>query len=241
MSIISIFSTLFRLILWQPLFNLLMVFYLYLGHDFGVAIICLTALISLCLFPVQKKAFKSQIALQQIQPKLKEIQIKHKNNREKQAQAFLELYKSQKVNPFSGIFLLFLQLPILFALYRVFMKGLHQADLSNLYSFIPHPAVINPTFFGLLNLNHPSLILAIFVGLVSALQFKISSNLSLKKEKETRSKSIQGQMSYIFAAFLVFLFARFPSALSLYLVVSGIFTIIQQYFVRKEYLATLKK
>ena len=233
----NIFSTSFRVALWQPLFNLLIIFYLYLGHDFGVAIIALTVLIDLCLFPLQKKAFKSQIAFQALQPKLKEIQEKHKHDKQKQAQAFLELYKSQEVSPFSGIFLWVLQLPILFALYRVFIRGLHQSDLIYLYRFIPHPANLNPTFFGILNLNQPSLIMAILVGVVTAIQFQVSSNVGLQKNKKTaKSKMKQGIIGYIIAAFLVLLFSKFPSALSLYLIVSGIFIIIQQYLVKIEYL-----
>jgi YidC/Oxa1 family membrane protein insertase len=221
--------------LWQPLFNLLVLFYLYLpGHDFGLAVIFLTILINLLLYPIQRKAVRSQLALQAIQPKLKEIQQKYKDNKEKQVKAFIELYKSQKVNPFSGIFLLFLQLPILIALYRVFWKGFHLEDLGNLYSFVPHPSFVDPSFLGLINLNQPSVFLAIIAGLVQLVQVK-TSTLQRKKAEKSFASSFQKQMIYFFPLFLVLILLKLPSALALYLIVSGIFAIFQQYLAKKEY------
>jgi YidC/Oxa1 family membrane protein insertase len=233
-----IIGELFRTILWQPLFNLLILFYVYLpGQDFGLAIVCLTVLIRLILYPLHNKAVKSQLVLQKLQPKIKEIQAKYKDNKEKLTKEFLALYRGQKVNPFSGILLLFLQLPILFALYRVFWRGLNQESFVHLYSFVPRPEMIDPSFFGLVNLNQPSLILAVLAGAIQFFQIK-TATLNHPKSKGKKQKSfsevIQKQMNYLTPIIIVIFFSKLPSALALYLIISGIFTIFQQRLIKKK-------
>ena len=115
----------FNITLYRPLFNLLVLFYNWLPwQDFGIAIILLTIVIRVILYPISVKALNSQLTLQKLQPKLQEIQKKYKNDKEKQAKATLDLYKKEKVNPFGWILLALIQLPILIALYSVFWNGL---------------------------------------------------------------------------------------------------------------------
>src|SRR5687767_12153083 len=105
---------LFHELLYQPLFNALVFLYENVTFgDIGIAIILLTIIIRLILYPLFRKSIRNQMLLQRIQPMVKRIQEEHKENREKQAKALLELYREHKVNPFSGILLLFVQLPIL--------------------------------------------------------------------------------------------------------------------------------
>ncbi len=133
-------SNLFHEILYRPLFNALIFLYQYFSfHDLGIAIILLTIILRLILFPLFHKGAKDQAILQRLAPKIKEIQTNHKNDREKQSKALLDLYRQHKVNPFSGFLLLLVQLPILIALYRVFLNGFSVETLSNLYSFISSP------------------------------------------------------------------------------------------------------
>src|SRR5688572_820076 len=111
----------FNTVLYYPLFNLLVLIYNYLpGHDFGIAIIVLTIIIRFILYPVSVKALNSQKALQKLQPQIQELQKKYKDDKEKQAKETLELYRREKINPFSGLLLALIQLPILIALYNVF-------------------------------------------------------------------------------------------------------------------------
>lgn len=113
----------FYIILYQPLFNALVLLYDYVpGHDFGVAIIFLTLIIRFILYPISVKAVSSQKGLQKLQPKILEVQKKYKDEKEKQAKEILELYKTEKINPFSGLLLAIIQIPILIALYRVFLE-----------------------------------------------------------------------------------------------------------------------
>ena len=157
----------FDIFLYHPLFNFLVLIYNYLpGHDFGLAVILLTIIIRFILYPLSVKALNSQKVLQDLQPKLKEIQKKYKDDKEKQAKETLELYRTEKINPFSGLFLALVQLPILIALYNVFWKGLKSTELSNLYSFVANPTIINPMLFNMVDLSKPNMVFSVFSGIL---------------------------------------------------------------------------
>ena len=228
-----IFSELFRIILWQPLFNLLILLYLYLpGHDFGIAIIVLTVLIRLILWPWQKRAIKSQMVFQKIQPKIKELQKKYKNDKEKLGKEFLKLTKNYKVNPFAGLLLTLVQLPILIALYRVFWRGLDTQSFQFLYPFVQRPETLDSTFLGMIDLAQPNFVLAFLVGLFMFFQQKIYT----PQTKITKGSwgMIQAQMLYFMPMFMVLIFLKIPSALALYVCVSTLFSIFQQRLIKKD-------
>ena len=212
----------FNIILYRPLLNILILLYKYLpGHDFGVAVIILTILIKLLLYPLGNKAIKSQKALLTLQPKIKEIQEKYKDNKEEQAKALMALYKKEKISPFSGFLPLLIQLPVLIALYRVFWHGLQ-----------PEAGIINPTFFGIINLSQPNIIMALLAGIFQFIQTK----MSIPKQKNRKQDSgladqMQKQMQYFMPAFMVIILLRLPSAIGLYWITTTLFTIIQQYFI----------
>jgi YidC/Oxa1 family membrane protein insertase len=241
----NFFVKLFHTTLTEPLLNLLVIFYLYIpGKNLGVAIICLTLLIRALLYPLQEKATKSQIAMQAIQPKIKEVQKKYKDDRAKQGVEMMALYKKEKINPFSGLLVMLVQFPVLVALYRLFWQGITVDGLNGLYSFVPQPETIRSVFLGI-DLNQPSAFLAILVGIAFFLQAKTSTLSSSKKEdkdkaEKTEKKAIFGQafqkqMQYFFPIFIVMILWNLPSALGLYLLVSGVFTATQQYFIKKKY------
>jgi len=234
----NIFIKFFHITLWQPLFNLLILFYLYLGHNLGIAIICLTLLIRAILYPLQDRASRSQLALQVLQPKMKEIQKKFKGDREGQAKAMMELYKNEKINPFSSFLILLIQFPILIVLYRLFWQGIQKENFVYLYSFVQKPDVINSVFLGI-NLDKPSVLLAVIVGIAFFVQTKLSlpkkSSGQAGSKKSAFSEMFQKQMLYLFPVFMVLILLRLPSALGLYLLVGGVFTAAQQYFIRKKY------
>jgi len=228
----------FYVILYQPLFNLLVALYNYIpGHDFGVAIILLTAIIRVILYPISVKAVRSQRGLQKLQPLMQEIQKKYKDDKEKQAKEILALYKSEKINPFSGLLLALIQLPILIALYRVFWGGLNPKQLSSLYSFIFNPGQINPFFLHLVNLSKPNIIFAILAGLTQYFQTKMllpAKTPNNGGQANDLSVAMQKQMTYFMPVFTVIILLNLPSALGLYWVVSGLFSIAQQYLIFKS-------
>ena len=223
----------FFVTLYQPLFNLLILLYNWIpGHDFGLAIIALTILIRIILFPLSIRAVKSQAALQKIQPKIQEIQKKYKDDKEKQAREVLELYKKEKINPFSALMMGMVQIPILIALYHVFWKGLDPNELTILYSFVSSPGQINSLFLNIIDLSKPNLILALIAGLVQYFQTKM---LQPPKQKGAPvndfAKIMQTQMTYFLPFFTIIILISLPSALGLYWTTSGLFSIIQQYFI----------
>lgn len=225
---------LFNTFLYYPLFNLLVLIYNYLpGHDFGLAIILLTVIIRLALYPVSVKALNSQKALQKLQPQLEEIQKKYKGDREKQAKETLELYRKGKVNPFSGLLLAIVQLPILIALYKVFWQGLNSQELNNLYSFIANPGNVNPMFFNLVDLSKPNVTFAVLAGITQFWQTKMLMPKTNKNQPKSGSVAtmMQKQMVYFFPFLTAIILFKLPSALGLYWTASSIFSIAQQYFI----------
>jgi YidC/Oxa1 family membrane protein insertase len=230
----------FYIILYQPLFNCLVALYNYVpGHDFGIAIILLTLIIRIILYPLSVKAVKSQRGLQKLQPRIQEVQKKNKDNKEKQAKEILDLYKTEKINPFSGLFLAIIQLPILIALYRVFWDGLNPKQLSALYSFVANPGHISALFLNIINLSKPNLGFAVIAGLVQYFQTKMLLPQGTPKSAEQSkqadfSQIMQKQMVYFFPAFTVIILLGLPSALGLYWIATGLFSIIQQYIIFKK-------
>lgn len=228
----------FNLILYQPLFNALILLYEYLpGRDFGTAVVVLTFLIRLILYPSMAQSLKSQRVLSGLQPKIQEIQKKYKQDLSRQSRAIIELYRKEKISPLSGIFPLLIQLPILIALYRLFWKGVGAKEMSYLYSFIPNPGKIDPTFLNFLNLAQPSMVLAILAGVFQYLQSKgmiigqPASQKSLEKGGTRFSDMLQKQMLYFFPVFTVFILWNLPSALGLYWLTTTIFSIVQQHLI----------
>lgn len=227
----------FNAFLYQPLFNLLILIYNLLPkHDFGLAIIFLTIIIRIILYPLSIKTLNSQKALQKLQPKTEEIKKKFKDDKERQARETLELYRKEKINPFSGLFLVIIQFPVLIALYTVFNRGLKPEELGLLYSFIANPIQVNSMFFNIINLAKPNLIFAILASILQFFQTKMLMPKKLNNQlKETNpALMMQKQMVYVFPIITIIILINLPSALSLYWIVSGIFSIIQQYFVLKK-------
>ena len=231
----------FNLILYQPLFNALILFYEYLpGHDFGIAVIVLTVLIRFILYPLMTQSTKSQKVLSGLQPKIQEIQGKYKNDKEKQSRAIMELYQKEKINPFGGCLPLLIQLPILIALYQVFLKGFQPEAMAGLYSFVSYPGVINPIFLGLINLAESSLILAILAAVVQFFQSKMVMPPSSKKQVKGKDQMaqfsgiMQKQMLYFFPIFTFFILTRLPAALGIYWIVTSVFSIAQTHFIFKK-------
>ena len=231
----NIFSDLFNTILYQPLLNILVLLYEYFpGHDFGIAIIILTILIRLAFYPLSLKAVVSQKQLQKLQPRIKEIQEKYKNNKEEMTRAVMELYKKEKINLFSGCLPVLIQLPILFTLYQVFWKGFLPEQMALLYSFVPHPGKINPHFLNFINLSEPNFYMALLAGFSQFLQAKTADSFHAinKTSKSSQIEAmLQKQMIYLFPFLTILILSNLPSAISLYWLVSSLFTVLQQYLI----------
>jgi len=228
----SILTLLYNEILYRPLFNALIFLYNVIpGHDFGIAIIALTLGIRFILYPLSQKAIKSQKEVQDLQPKVKEIQQKYKNDKEKQGRALMELYKEHKVNPASGCLPLLAQFPILIALFSVFRTGLDPKKLDVLYGFISNPKTVNPMFLGLVDLSQKSIVLAILAGAAQFIQTKMMTPRTTPGSAQDFAGMMNKQMLYFFPVLTAFIAASLPAGLALYWVAMTIFGIAQQYFV----------
>lgn len=241
---------------YAPIYNLLVFIYNLLPfEDFGIAIIIVTLIIKFLLVPLSRKQIESQKKMTELQPKIKELQKKHKDDKEKQSRALMELYKTNKSNPFSGCLPMIVQLVFLIAIYRV-LFNISQANLmvdgNILYGFINNPGQIDKMFLGLVDLstaiNLESLTLTevpkiILVVLAALSQFFQSKMLMAKQkkapsfqgdEKMDFSQMLSKQMLFLGPLLTLFIGVKFPSGLALYWLVSTVFMIVQQYFLEKE-------
>lgn len=189
--------------------------------NYGLAIIIFTVMVKLLLFPLTRSQINSMRAMQEIQPKIREIQEKHKNNPQKAQQLMLELYQKNGVNPFSGCLPLLIQMPILFALFSALRKF-----------FDPqlHPAYVNldhASFFWINNLGSPDpVILPILAVIFTFLQQKLSTPGSVDQTQKT--------MLYIMPIFMGWIARSFPAGLALYWVVYSIISGLENYILRRQ-------
>jgi YidC/Oxa1 family membrane protein insertase len=230
----------FHIVLSVPIFNLLVFLYdLLPGGDVGFAIIALTIIIKLVLWPFMSQSLKSQKAMQELQPKIDELKEKHKDDREALAKGMMELYQKEKVNPLSSCLPLFIQLPILIALYRVLLGGFGPETMGQLYDFVKDPGTINYVFLGAIDLSQKSLYLAILAGYFQFMQTRMMISKKPPKQvegkkgamDETMLASMNKSMLMFMPIMTVVIGASLPGGLTLYWVTINIVSILQQQFV----------
>ncbi|MBU0647420.1 YidC/Oxa1 family membrane protein insertase [Patescibacteria group bacterium] len=230
----------FHVVFYQPILNLLIFLYNVIpGHDIGLAIIALTILIKLAFLPLSKKAIESQKSLQDIQPKIEALKKEYANDKEKMGKEMMNLYKEEKVNPFSSCLPLLIQLPFLWAVFEVFRDGLSGKGLDLVYGFIYRPEVINYVSFGVINLAKPNVVLAILAGLAQFWQAKmmITTRPAVKGEgskDEDMAAIMNKQMLYFMPALTVFFCLSFPGGLALYWLITTVLAILQQAYLFKQ-------
>jgi YidC/Oxa1 family membrane protein insertase len=225
--------------LYQPLLNAVIFLYNILpGNDFGLAIIVLTITIRLNFFPLTVKTTLSQRALSKINPKIKEIKDKHKNDTQAQSAAIMKLYKDNNINPLSGCLPLLVQIPILIALYSAFGAGFKPENLSLIYEFIGKPENINPISFGFLNISASSPIMALITGGFQYLQLNQSQSLMKGSSGDGGQQEIQAlskQMLYFFPVIIIIIGWNLPAGLLLYWMTTTLFSIGEQTFIKARY------
>jgi YidC/Oxa1 family membrane protein insertase len=231
-------GNLFNTILVHPLLNLLVLGYNYIP-DIGVVIILLTVLVRLVLLPSFHKSLRHQRELQKLQPKMKEIKEKYKNDQEQQAKAMMELYRVHKVNPLSSCLPVLIQLPLLFALYRVFIQSLNGQELQGLYSFVSNPGSIDPMFLNWINLaNHQNYILAAVAAILQYFQTRYMQARNAQGQvvgADDTTRMMNNYLMYFLPAMTFFLGVQFPAGLALYWITTTAFGIAQQYYIiRRE-------
>lgn len=225
----------FHTFFYQPLFNALVGLYSVIpGQDLGVAILVLTIIIRVLLWPISKSAILAQKNMQKLQPKLAELKKKYSDDKQAQSQAMMELYKEEKVNPLGSCLPLLIQLPIFLALYWVLAAGVASENLDILYSFIPNPGSINPIAFGFLDLSKKNLIIALMAG---AAQYWQASQLVVKQPEvsgegskdESMAAQMNKQMKYMMPIVTIVIGASLPAGLAFYWFLTTLIYAIQQW------------
>lgn len=228
-------TQLFHSIVYQPIYNALIFLYnIVPGHDLGIAIILLTIIIRLILYPLANKQIESQKKMQELQPEIKKLQEKFKNDKEKQGRELMNFYKEKKVNPASGCLPLVIQIIFIIALYQALVAGINFAGCKDLYSFVACPANIGTSFLGILDLAKPSIILAALTAAAQFIQTKMMMGTTISAPtvgKGDFAQTMNKQMLYLGPLLTLFIGARFPSGLPLYWLVMTLFMIGQQYMV----------
>lgn len=231
-------SSIWNTVLYNPLVNFLaFLISIIPGGDVGVAVIILTLLVKIILYPLSQRAIISQAKMSLLAPELNKIKTKG-GNKEEQAKQTFDLYKKHKTNPFSGCLLILIQIPIIFALYYVFYKGM-KFDSNSLYPFIQAPEHINMLFLGILDISGKSLFLAILAGISQYFQAYFMPQPPTSTDKtgsfqESFAKSMQMQMKYVFPFIIAFVAYSVSGAIALYWVTSNVFAIGQQIYANKK-------
>ncbi len=234
-------SNIWNFVLYEPLLNALAFLVSVVpGGDVGVAVILLTVVVKIALFPLSQKSIESQAEMNILAPEINKIKASGAS-KEEQARLTFELYKKHNTNPFSGCLLILIQIPIIFALYYVFLKGIN-FDSGFLYSFIKTPDHANMIFLGLLDITQKSFILAILAGISQYLQAHFMpkpitsspSNGGAPSFADSFSKSMHTQMKYVFPFVVAFIAYSISGAVALYWITSNLFMVGQQIYVKRE-------
>lgn len=227
-------SAFYHAAFYQPLLNALVVLYNTIAfHDLGVAIIILTAIIRIVLYPLFKRSVRHQLVMQELQSKIAKIKKDHSGDIERQTKETMALYKEHNINPFSGFLFLIIQLPILFALYQIFLQSFNPEIFRGLYSFVHAPAAFGNSFLGLINLEKRSILMVLLAA--AAQYFQASLALPKKKPGEEwgPGERMTRQMIYITPVITVIIFINFPAAVSLYWLASALVSIWQQHSIQR--------
>jgi len=216
----------------RPIFDLLQWLFHTTGN-FGVAIICLTFIVRLLMFPIADKQFRSMAGMRRVQPKMKALQERYKDDKPRLQQEMLKLYQEEKINPAAGCLPILLQIPVFYALYKVLMVSVemrHQPFVLWVKDLSAPDPLTPVNLFGLLDFTPPGFlaigVLPILLGITMWIQFKLNP-----QQMDPVQQQIFGFMPWV----LMFIMAPFAAGLQLYWVVSNLLTIAQQWWLYKRY------
>ncbi|OIO61351.1 MAG: hypothetical protein COX57_10340 [Alphaproteobacteria bacterium CG_4_10_14_0_2_um_filter_63_37] len=197
----------------RPLLDLLVFFEGYLGN-WGLAIIMLTLAIKIVLFPLANASYKSLNGMRKLTPKLQELKEKYKDDRQKQSQEMMALYQKHKINPMGGCLPILIQIPIFFALYRVFASAV-ELRMAPFYGWITDMTAQDPYY-----------ILPVLFGISMFIQQKLNP---------APADKMQERILLLLPVIFTFFFMTFPSGLVLYWLVNNVLSIAQQAYIYKKF------
>jgi YidC/Oxa1 family membrane protein insertase len=196
----------------KPLLAALLWFYSF-THNYGVAIILLTVIIKIAFYPLTQKSFLAMQRMQELQPKIKALQERYKNDRQRLNQEMMQLYRTHKANPMGGCLPMLAQLPIFYALYMVLMYSIELRQAPFIW-WIKDLSDYDPYF-----------VTPLLMGVTMFLQQKMSPTMG-----DPRQAKMMLMMPVIFTVMFIY----FPSGLVIYWMVNNLLTIAQQYFIKRK-------
>lgn len=236
----------FNTFFYEPLYNLLAVVLTYTPfHDIGTAIVIVTLIVKGVLLPLNLSSLRTQYMMKKVEGEMKKIKELQKKDPQEASKQMIALYKKEKINPFSSLFAMILQIPIFFALYFVFSKGLVN-DPESLYSFVTFPETLHTLAFGIFDVTQKNIVIAVLAGISSyALARRQTVDMVVKKEAHEEGfqdqfmKSMKLQLLYVLPVIIAVSGAFLPSALALYWLVSNVVSYGQDVYMKNK-LAHLK-
>ena len=233
-------STFFHAVFYNPIYNALVALVAIVpGSDVGIAVILVTIIIRLALLPFSLSAARTQRAMKLLEPRIKELKEKHKGDKEKEALETLALYKEEKVNPFASILTVFIQIPVLLALYWVFYyEPFSTINVARLYAFTPVPHTISLQFLGIISVAGKSIVLAVLAGLTQFIQAHMALSGTMKpsdtKGMQNDFQRIMGmQLKYVFPFIIAVISYTTSGAIALYFITTNLAGSLQEWHVRR--------
>lgn len=241
------FTATWHVVFYQPIFNILILLVLVMpSRDLGLAIIAMTFIVKLAMWPLMQKALKSQKAMAELQPKVAALKVEYKDNQEKLGKELLALYAKEKVSPATSCLVVLVQLPVFIALYRALSQGVGSNGMDALYSFVPDPGTLNPTLLGLLDLSKRNIPLALAAGAAQFVQGWLTVRQAqphkppASSDEETMAM-VNKQMMYMMPVLTVFMGWTMPAGLTLYWFVMTALSALQQYLLVKPFMKFVNK
>ena len=238
-------SQAFHAVVYDPLYNgLVYLVGILPTHDVGIAVVLLTIVVRILVFPLSRQAVKAQMAMKELTPDIEALKKKYKDNKEEQSKAIFALYKERDVHPFSGLLLVLVQLPVLIGLYVVFARGgLPTIDSTLLYPFVRIPDAVNMEFLGIFDMNGHSIILAFFAAVTQFLYIRLSMGKPKTIDPSPVESTLSGDMAksfdfttrYAMPGMIAVISYSVVAAAPLYWVTSNTAMLIQEYLTGKRF------
>lgn len=222
----------FHTFFYEPIYNLIVLVLTFIPlHDIGGAIVIVTLIVKGILLPFNMSALRTQYMMKKIEPEMNKIKELQKKDPQAASKKMIELYKTQKINPFSSLFAMILQIPIFIALYIVFSKGLFN-DPKSIYTFVTFPETLHTIAFGIFDVTEKNIVIALLAGISSyflAVRQTAMMGVSNDSKKEGKEESFQEhfaksmkiQLLYVLPIIIAVSAMALPSALGLYWFVSN--------------------
>ncbi len=221
----------FHTLFYEPVYNLLVIVLTFVPlHDIGAAIVIVTLIVKAILLPFNMSALRTQYMMKKIEPEMNKIKEMQKTDPQGASKQMVALYRTQKINPFSSLFAMILQIPIFIALYIVFSKGLID-DPKSIYSFVTFPESLHTVAFGVFDVTEKNIVIALLAGISSYFlarrqtQTMDMSGSQNNKDKESFQahfmKSMKIQLLYVLPIIIAVSAMALPSALGLYWFISN--------------------